>query len=60
MYYKDPDGNQIETQFDNFETAEEATAMMQTPAFHENALGADFDPEDLCRRVEAEESVGKS
>ncbi|KAF7184975.1 Biphenyl-2,3-diol 1,2-dioxygenase 2 [Pseudocercospora fuligena] len=45
MYYKDPDGNQIETQFDNFETAEEATAMMQTPAFHENALGADFDPE---------------
>ncbi|EME87490.1 uncharacterized protein MYCFIDRAFT_212905 [Pseudocercospora fijiensis CIRAD86] len=57
MYYKNPDGNQIETQFDNFGTAEEATAMMQTPAFDENPLGADFDPEDLCRSVEAGESV---
>lgn len=31
LYYRDPDGNQIETQVDNFETAEEATAFMNSP-----------------------------
>lgn len=52
MYYQDPDGNQLETQVDNFETPEEATAMMESPEFAENALGADFDPEELCAAVE--------
>lgn len=55
MYYRDPDGNQIETQVDNFETPEEATASMMTPEFATNSLGADFDPEELCKRVEAGE-----
>jgi hypothetical protein len=52
MYYQDPDGNQLETQVDNFENADDATAMMAGPEFEENALGADFDPEELCAAVE--------
>ena len=52
MYYQDPDGNQLETQVDNFDDPEDATAMMAGPEFAENALGADFDPEDLCAAVE--------
>lgn len=52
MYYQDPDGNQLETQVDNFDDPDDATAMMEGPEFGENALGADFDPEELCAAVE--------
>ncbi|KAH8781143.1 Glyoxalase/Bleomycin resistance protein/Dihydroxybiphenyl dioxygenase [Diaporthe sp. PMI_573] len=58
MYYQDPDGNQIETQVDNFENVEETTAYMNTPEFAENPIGVDFDPEDLIRRVENGEDEG--
>lgn len=59
MYYQDPDGNQIETQVDNFENPDDATAMMESEAFAENALGEDFDPEDLCAAVERGEDEQK-
>ena len=52
MYYQDPDGNQLEVQVDNFDDPAEATKMMESEAFAENALGADFDPEELCAAVE--------
>ncbi|KAI1155830.1 Glyoxalase/Bleomycin resistance protein/Dihydroxybiphenyl dioxygenase [Nemania diffusa] len=52
LYYQDPDGNRVETQVDNFDTAEEATAFMAGPEFAANPLGADFDPEDLIRQLE--------
>lgn len=52
IYYRDPDGNQIETQVDNFEDPDEATAFMQSKEFAENPIGVDFDPEDLIRRLE--------
>ena len=52
MYYRDPDGNQLETQVDNFDTAADAMAFMTGPEFAKNPLGVDFDPEDLCRAVE--------
>jgi catechol-2,3-dioxygenase len=55
LYYQDPDGNQIETQVDNFENVDEANAFMNTPEFAENPIGVDFDPEDLIRRVESGE-----
>jgi catechol-2,3-dioxygenase len=55
LYYHDPDGNMLETQVDNFDSAEEATKYMSSPAFAENPIGADFDPEDLIRRIEAGE-----
>ncbi|KAI0151550.1 Glyoxalase/Bleomycin resistance protein/Dihydroxybiphenyl dioxygenase [Xylariaceae sp. FL1272] len=56
MYYRDPDGNRIETQVDNFDTAEEATGFMSGPAFKLNPIGVDFDPEELIRRLESGES----
>jgi catechol-2,3-dioxygenase len=62
IYYKDPDGNQIETQVDNFKTVDEATEFMKSKEFAENPIGADFDPEDLIRRLtqgEAEETLLK-
>lgn len=52
------DGNQIETQVDNFETVEEANASMNTPEFAENPIGVDYDPEDLIRRIENGEDEG--
>lgn len=55
MYYQDPDGNQIELQVDNYDQIEDATAFFYSPAFAENPIGVEFDPEDLLRRVEAGE-----
>ena len=48
MYYADPDGNRVELQVDNFESPEEATAWMSSPAFAANPIGVDFDPEDYA------------
>lgn len=55
LYYADPDGNQIELQADNYDTVEEATAFFYSPAFAENPIGVEFDPEDLLRRLRAGE-----
>ena len=55
VYYKDPDGNVLETQVDNFDTSDDANAFMATDAFAENPIGVDFDPEDLIRRIRAGE-----
>jgi len=56
FYYRDLDGNKIETQVDVMETAEAVTYMM-SPEFADNSIGADLDPEDLVRRVQAGEAV---
>ena len=55
MYYRDPDGNEIETQVENFESPEEATSFTMSEKFAENPIGTDFVPEDLIRRIEAGE-----
>lgn len=55
LYYYDPDGNMLETQVDNFATADEANEYMHSPAFAENPIGADFDPEELIERIKAGE-----
>lgn len=49
IYYDDPDGNMIETQFDNM-TVPEATEFMTGPYFARNPIGVDFDPEVLLAR----------
>ncbi|KAJ3542357.1 hypothetical protein NM208_g4152 [Fusarium decemcellulare] len=36
---------------DAFDTVEDANAYFQSPAFAENPIGVDFDPEELARRV---------
>jgi catechol-2,3-dioxygenase len=55
IYYRDPDGNQIETQVDNFDKPEEAGAFMNSKEFADNPVGTDFDPEDLVRRLQVGE-----
>ena len=55
IYYQDPDGNHLETQVDNFDTAEETTEYMMLPEFAENSVGFDFDPEELAARVRSGE-----
>ncbi|KAK3700218.1 hypothetical protein LTR37_016097 [Vermiconidia calcicola] len=47
IYYKDPDGNMLETQVDNFDTIEDANAFMNSSHFAENPIGTDIDVEDL-------------
>ena len=52
MYYRDPEGNQIELQIDNFEKVEELQAWFTSGAFAENPIGVPFDPERLIARYE--------
>lgn len=51
IYYKDPDGNMLETQVDNFDDADAATEFMKSEAFAQNPIGVDFDPEELIQRL---------
>ena len=55
LYYADPDGNKVELQIDNFDTPDEVLAWAERSDFSANPIGVDFDPEDLCRRLEAGE-----
>ncbi|KAF2846820.1 Glyoxalase/Bleomycin resistance protein/Dihydroxybiphenyl dioxygenase [Plenodomus tracheiphilus IPT5] len=62
IYYRDPDGNEIETQVDNFTDADGATEFMRSKAFAENPIGVDFDPEEFIKRLsqgETEEVLKK-
>ncbi|KAJ4991090.1 glyoxalase/Bleomycin resistance protein/Dioxygenase [Stagonosporopsis vannaccii] len=51
IYYRDPDGNMLETQVDNFDNLEEANAFMASKHFAENPIGTDFDPEELIEKL---------
>lgn len=53
MYYRDPDGNKVELQIDNYDNAEAMHAFFRTDAFAKNPIGVDFDPDDLARRYHA-------
>lgn len=50
MYYRDPDGNQIEFQVDRFDSAEQSVDYMTGPAFAANPVGVEYDPEDWVDR----------
>ena len=61
IYYKDPDGNWLETQVDAME-ADAANDYMASTSFGENPIGVDFDPEELIARLkkgESEETILK-
>ena len=45
MYYRDPDGNQMEFQVDCFESSDLAAGYMNGPAFGANPVGVEYDPE---------------
>jgi catechol 2,3-dioxygenase-like lactoylglutathione lyase family enzyme len=55
LYYSDPDGNRMEFQVD-VGTVQQATALMQTPAFAANPVGVMFDPDALLNRWEGGEN----
>jgi catechol-2,3-dioxygenase len=57
MYYKDPDGNRIEFQVDNFASVEEGSRWMRTDAFAANPIGVVFDPDELLARYRAGEPL---
>jgi catechol-2,3-dioxygenase len=56
MYYRDPDGNKVEAQYDVFETAAEATGFIER-FYGENFMGIIFDPDDMIARYESGESL---
>jgi catechol-2,3-dioxygenase len=51
MYYADPDGNQMELQVDAFGSSEEATAYMNGPHFTSNAIGVEYDPDEVLAQL---------
>lgn len=53
MYYRDPDGNEIELQVDNFPTMEECKAWFRSAAFAANPIGVQYDPAVLLQRLRA-------
>ena len=53
MYYKDPDGNRIELQVENFDDPKEGLAFMNGPGFEKNPIGVLFDADELVERFEA-------
>jgi catechol-2,3-dioxygenase len=57
LYYKDPDGNRVELQYDVFDRAEDLQSFFDGGAYVENFMGIRFDPEDLIARYEAGEPL---
>ena len=50
LYYADPDGNQAELQVDRFDTVEEATDFLKSPAFAHHPVGHSVNFDDLAQR----------
>jgi catechol-2,3-dioxygenase len=57
LYYKDPDGNKVELQVDNFRTADGCNAWMRSDAFAANPIGVVFEPDELLARYRAGEPL---
>ena len=53
MYYRDPDGNRVELQVDNFESIEELKGFFRSDAFERNPIGVTFDADELARQYHA-------
>ena len=51
LYYRDPDGNQVELQVDVFDSAEEANAFMRSPIYQNDPIGLPFDPDEMHGRL---------
>jgi catechol 2,3-dioxygenase-like lactoylglutathione lyase family enzyme len=58
MYYRDPDRNRIELQYDIFSTAEDANGFI-AENYAENFMGIIFDPEEMIQRYEAGVSLAE-
>ena len=51
LYYRDPDGNQVELQIDNFDSVEALNDYFRSGAFNDNPIGVNIDVNDLVARV---------
>ncbi len=57
LYYKDPEGNYVELQSDNFGDWKQSSHFMRTSKdFQSNPIGTFFDPEKVCQAHRAGES----
>jgi catechol-2,3-dioxygenase len=45
LYYRDPDGNTVELQIDNFASADDATTYMSSVEYTTDPVGPSFDPQ---------------
>jgi len=57
LYYRDPNGNKIEFQVDNFDDPAEADAFMSGPKYDVNPIGTDFDPEPWSTEILSKATV---
>ncbi|MGE0218780.1 VOC family protein [Mycolicibacterium sp.] len=53
LYYRDPDGNYVELQIDNFATPDEATRYMEGPEYGADMAGPTFDPAAMSAALRA-------
>lgn len=53
MYYRDPDGNRVELQIDNFPDVETLNAWFHSGAFEKNPIGTEYDPDRLVEKFES-------
>ncbi len=56
IYYRDPDGNAVELQTDNFEDVEALNEWFSTGAFDREPIGVDIDMADIAARFHAGET----
>jgi catechol-2,3-dioxygenase len=59
IYYRDPNGNKIEMQVDNFPTSAECKDVYRTPSFSKNSVGIPFDANVLLAKLRAGEPVAE-
>ena len=55
LYYRDPDGNKVELQIENFDTLEEANQFFRSEAFASNPIGVEIDVEVIRKGLESGE-----
>lgn len=53
IYYRDPDGNMVELQIDNFATPEESTDYMRGEEYSSDPAGPSFDPDLMLAALRA-------
>lgn len=57
LYYRDPDGNLVEMQIDNFEPARATEYMMHSREYADDSIGPAFDPEAMLTARHAGASI---
>jgi len=53
LYYRDPDGNRVELQIDNFDSVAELKEFFHSDAMQKNPIGVTFNPDELARDYHA-------